>query len=113
MSKRIMDEERKMKSRIISMTDPKEKANVRLENLKDILDKVARVIGDVHKPAGVRRLQSGDLKIRRFEISDDLSSTVDKKKAEAATNWTKVINGDAPYLRSDGSSTPTTRGSHG
>lgn len=91
-AKRAMEDERKLRTCVVSVADPKEKANVRLEHTKDLLDKVTRAIGQDGKPAGVRRLQSGDLEFQ-------MTSIADRKKMETEAGWTKVIAGSAQVRR--------------
>lgn len=91
-TKRALEDERKLRTCVVSVADPKEKANVRLEHTKDLLDKVNRAIGQDGKPAGVRRLQSGDLEFQ-------MASVTDRKKMEAEAGWTKVIAGSASVRR--------------
>ena len=89
---RELKEQRKLKSIIVRVVDPKERANVRLEHTKDLLNKVGMAIGGNNKPVGVRRLPSGDLEFQ-------MTSLRDKQTAEAEPNWTKVIAGSTQIQR--------------
>lgn len=89
---RVMEEQRKLRTLRVCVTDPKDKVNVRLEHIKDLLDKASRALREGGKPAGLRRLPSGDLEFQMATVQD-------RQKAEGKTNWTKVIAGTAQMKR--------------
>lgn len=84
MEARAMEEKRKLKTLVVSIADPKEKDQIRLEHSKDILAKAGRAMGEDSMPAGVRKLPTGDLIFQ-------MVTEEDKAKWETHTGWAAAI----------------------
>lgn len=89
---RNMEESRKMKSLIVRITNVKEKEAFRLEHIKDVLHKLGRAMGEERKPAGIRRLPSGDVELQ-------MTSVENKRWAENHTDWIKALAVSAEVTR--------------
>lgn len=83
-----LEERRRAKTLVVSITDPKEKAKILLETPKEILEKAGKAMGEDNRPAGLRKLQSGDLAFV-------MASEKEKNKWEATPSWAAVIASSA------------------
>lgn len=89
---RGMEEQRKRRSVIVKVVDPKEKEAFRKEHTKDIMEKLGRAMGEDRKPAGIRRLPSGDIELQ-------IASVENKRWAEDHSDWTKALATSAETAR--------------
>lgn len=89
---RNVEENRRMKTLILKVSNTKEKEAVRAEHPKDLLEKLERAMGDNRKPAGLKRLPSGDLELQ-------MTSVENRRWAETHTDWTKSIAASASTVR--------------
>ena len=82
--RKIVKKQRRLKTFLIKISNPKKKIDTKLTHIKNILKKTERALNDAHKLIELRRFFSNDLEFQ-------MTICENKKKIVAKFNWTKTI----------------------